>query len=157
MCIRDSCKIVQYSNKWWIVNKSKLESGYIDYKSYTSEGTFVNSVAFNQKIIPFNQIDTNGERSIRPTASEVSLFLEFGGSKKYPKNWDFEKWDGSKFEGWSSNAGFSQGMRINELLFYSRIDGYYKAYFSEKETENKSLWYVGRWYGNKVRDNICLL
>src|SRR5678809_82259 len=117
-----NCKIVQYSNKWWIVNKSKLESGYIDYKSYTSEGTFVNSIAFNQKIIPFNQVDTNGERSIKPTASEVSLFLEYGGSKKYPKNWDFEEWNGSTFEGWTNHNGFTQSLNTKN------IDGYTFAY-----------------------------
>ena len=135
--VQFNSKIVQYKNRWWIVNKKLLEEGFSD-----------------QEIIDIDLVYLDGQREIKPTASEVSLFLEFGGSKKYPENWNFEKWDGSKFEGWSNNAGFSQGMRINELLFYSRIDGYYKAYFSEKETENKSLWYVGRWYGNKVSDNI---
>ena len=156
-----NCKIVQYSNKWWIINKSKLESGYIDYKSYTSEGTFINSVAFNQKIIPFNQVDTNGERSIRPTASEVSLFLEFGGSKKYPDNWDFEKLDEieSKFDNWTNYNGFEQGYRRHEILFYSYIDGYYNAVFSfagveGAKTENTSLWYRRYWYSNKISDNI---
>ena len=60
--VQFNSKIVQYKNRWWIVNKKLLEDGF-----------------FNQEIIDVGLVYLDGQREIKPTASEVSLYLEYGG------------------------------------------------------------------------------
>ena len=83
--VQFNSKIVQYKNKWWIVNKKLLEDGFL-----------------GQEIIDIDLVYLDGQREIKPTASDVSLYLEFGGSKRYPKNWNFRETDfNTIFKDWS--------------------------------------------------------
>ena len=79
-----NAKVVQYGNKWNIINKLTLETRQ------------------TSNIIQIGLVDVNGRREIKPVASEVSMKMEFGGSRKYPDNWNFKGTDyATIFRGWS--------------------------------------------------------
>ena len=79
-----NAKVVQYGNKWNIINKLTLETRQ------------------TSSIIQVGLVHVNGRREIKPVASEVSMKMEFGGSQHYPKNWNFKKSGGEQpFKDWT--------------------------------------------------------
>ena len=100
-------KIFQYKNQWWIINKLGLEDDPAEsetqFWSYDSGVPIAGEyISIQREIIDIVKVNVSGIRSIKPVASEVSLKLEFGGSRKYPNNWNFQKIDLSTiFKDWS--------------------------------------------------------
>lgn len=131
-----NCKITLYKNAWWIINKKLLESGFINYKSYNSDGTGGSVTPFAQPILDIDLVDRDGQREIKPTASEISLFLEFGGAKKYPTNWNFNKWSSNKLDNWTSYNGFTQSKNSKVPL---RYDSNYSLIYGQDTNINSLL------------------
>ena len=112
--VQFNSKIVQYKNKWWVVNKKLLEDGFL-----------------GQEIIDIDLVYLDGQREIKPTASEVSLYLEYGGSRRYPNNALFREWNGGtdeeynigNFSNWTSNNGAVQYMSNRRIIKYERQGG----------------------------------
>lgn len=99
-----NAKVVQYGNKWNIINKLTLETRQ------------------TSNIIQIGLVDVNGRREIKPVASEVSVKMEFGGSQHYPKNWNFKKLDYTtmQFEGWSVQP--TDKVNTRQVIGYT-VDG----------------------------------
>lgn len=112
-------KVVQYENKWNVVNKYLLEK----------------SIA--QKNITIGALDVSGIREVKPAASEVSMKMEFGGSKKYPKNWNFKKINfDTVFQDWIIQLG---AVNTRQVIGYDVVGSVQNARFGA-ETNVNSLW-----------------
>ena len=98
-----NAKVVQYGNKWNIINKLTLETRP------------------TSNIIQIGLVDVNGRREIKPVASEVSMKMEFGGSQHYPENWNFKEIDyATIFKGWSVQP--MDKVNTNQITGYT-VDG----------------------------------
>ena len=144
--VQFNSKIVQYKNKWWIVNKKLLEDGFL-----------------NQEIIDIDLVYLDGQREIKPTASDVSLYLEYGGSKKYSDNWNFEEWDDATntFDGWYNHNEVGAPMVQRKGEYY--VDSYVKvpgmdytwdAVFSERKLNTPALWSRNRYFEYTYGDRM---
>src|SRR5690606_5639314 len=107
-----NCFITQFRGKWHIINKQQLETGLgsvIEYNSTIADNTIVSNTSFSRGVYLLDEIDTGGERNLRPVLSEVGILGEFGGSILYPKNNNFRNWTGIEFIDWTAHNGFVQG------------------------------------------------
>ena len=116
-----NAKVVQYGNKWNIVNKLTLETRQ------------------TSNIIQIGLVDVNGRREIKPVASEVSMKMEFGGSQHYPENWNFKEIDSATiFKGWSVHP--LDKLNTKQITGYT-VDGSIQYAEFGAETNINSLQY----------------
>jgi hypothetical protein len=121
-----NCFITQFRGKWHIINKQQLETGLgsvIEYNSTIADNTIVSNTSFSRGVYLLDEIDTGGERNLRPVLSEVGILGEFGGSILYPKNNNFRNWTGIEFIDWTSHNGFVQGTYYDNPETYNETTG----------------------------------
>ena len=106
----------------WIVNRYQLRNGGGRVFNYTTSGTFNTSGTFTPASIPFGMVEANGRRSIEPVASQTSVFMEFGGVKRYPQDYEFRNYSGG-YAGWTAVNSFSYTPSDKEVLSYNMSGG----------------------------------
>ena len=113
-----NAQIVQWAGEWWIVNRYQLRNGGGRVYNYTTSGTFNTSGTFTPTSIPFGMVEANGRRSIEPVASQTSVFMEFGGVRRYPDDYEFRNYNNG-YAGWTEGNGFTCSVSSKELLSYT--------------------------------------
>ena len=104
--IISNAQLVQRKGVWQIVNKYQLEQGV--GKNYNSPRVFEN---WSKTLHNFEFIGKGAIRTITPVASSVGVFQEYGGSRRYPDNYDF-----SETGGWIAKNGFTFTRENREIL-----------------------------------------
>ena len=113
-----NAQIVQWAGEWWIVNRYQLRNGGGRVYNYTTSGIFNTSGTFTPTSIPFGFVEAGGRRSIEPVASQTSVFMEFGGVKRYPEDYEFRNYSGG-YAGWTEVNGFTCTVSSKEVLGYT--------------------------------------
>lgn len=113
-----NAQIVQWAGEWWIVNRYQMRNGGGRVYNYTTSGIFNTSGTFTPASIPFGMVEANGRRSIEPVASQTSVFMEFGGVRRYPDDYEFRTYNNG-YNGWTAVNGFTYTVSAKELLGYT--------------------------------------
>ena len=112
--------LVQSSGQWHIINKYELEQ-------FTA----------NKQI---EIINVGGRRTINPPRMSVGVMMEFGGSRTYPNNHNFEQFNGISFVDWVSVKNFNVAQNNREIIEYVGETGdTYKTVTYGDEVDQKSL------------------
>src|SRR5574344_1535041 len=115
-----NAKLMQYGGAWWIVNRYQAQTTGGRVFTYNEAGVLQTSGTFTPQQIPFTMVDAGGRRTIEPVASQTSVFMEFGGAKKYPADYEFKNYSGG-YEGWTAVNGFNYTYSNKEVLSYNII------------------------------------
>lgn len=113
--------VIQQDGYWLIINREQAEIGggmMTEYNITTGQIEVVSEVPFVRPVIDIDYVYTQGERTIQPVLSTVSILGEHGGSKIYPDNNNFRIWNGSSFESWVPKKSYSLGNYVNEPTKY---------------------------------------
>ena len=113
-----NAQIVQWAGEWWIVNRYQLRNGGGRVFKYLPDGTYYSQGTFTPLQIPFTFIHSDGRRRIEPVASQASVFMEFGGAKRYPEDYEFRYYNNG-YNGWTAVNGFTFTTSDKEVLRYS--------------------------------------
>lgn len=144
-------RLVLFENAWNLTPKSSNFMSYmpVPFPDITFDDNLPELPRWIDRLTDIGLVDLSGQREIKPTASEVSVLLEYGGSARQPKNAEFDDWtmtgDEVTFNGWVSYYFDGKGAKVNtkNILDY-RLEGASSdkivAHY-DSDSINSSLWW----------------